>query len=219
MRNTPAVEDCPAGSTVQIGGQRLSILRALVFERHGVPTRLLKTELGDVESVPSEISRLRHSIGDVPKNIIRTEQIRGEPGYRLYLREGDEVDAFLFEDAAQQYGLNDGDFDKLPVGYGSNVETVREACELFSVNPGWPESKIDAVRTAEQIYDGYLWKLQLATGYGYIRRWLDQGVEVDATTGIAFLKRLVTGEATPERGLEDTHPGRGKPRELEGSAS
>lgn len=198
MRNAAVIEDCPAGGTLTVSGQRLAILRALVFERRGVPARLLKAELGGADSVPSEISRLREAIGDRSRAIIRTEQIRDESGYRLYLRAEDTVDTFVFENAAREYGLNDGDFDKLPADYGNNVEEIRAACELMSVNPGWSESKIDAVRTAEQVFDGYLWSLQLATGYAYIRRWLDRGVEVDVTTGVAFLKRLVVGEATPD---------------------
>jgi hypothetical protein len=154
--------------------------------------------MGGADSVPSEISRLRKSIGDSASRIIRTEPVWGEQGYRLHLGESDVVDAFEFEKAAQEHGLNDGDFEKLPAGYGSNVEIVREKCELMLANPGWPESKIDTVRTAYDIYEGYRWSLELATGYGYIRRWLDHGVEVDVTTGIAFLKRFVVGEATPD---------------------
>lgn len=198
MRNAPNVEGGPAGGTVLISGQRLCVLRSLVLEPRGVPARLLKAELGGVKSVASEVLRLRDAIGDKAKSIIHTESIRGEPGYRLCLLDTDVVDAFLFEKAAQEYGLNDGDFEKLPVGYGSNVEAVREACELMSANPGRPESHINAVRNADQVYDRYLWNLQLATAYGYIRRWLDGGVELDVTTGIAYLKRLVVGEGTPD---------------------
>src|SRR5207253_1283875 len=84
-----------------------------------------------------------------------------ETGYRLYLRDGDTVDAFEFEQAAQEHGLSDGDFDKLPAGYGANVETVRALCELMAANPGWPDSQIDAVRTTADIYDGYQWRLLL----------------------------------------------------------
>jgi hypothetical protein len=197
MRSMPAVEETPAGGTVTVSGQRLAVLRALVLEQRGVPLRLLKAELG-VESVASEVSRLRESIGDDAKSIIRTQSMQGETGYRLHLRDGDTVDAFEFEQAAQEHGLSDGDFDKLPAGYGANVETVRALCELMAANPGWPDSQIDAVRAAAGIYDDYQWRLQLATAYGYIRRWVDRGTDIDVTTGVAFLKRLVAGEATSD---------------------
>src|ERR1700751_2811116 len=103
MRSMPTVEETLAGGTVAVSGQRLAVLRALVLEQRGVPLRLLKAELG-VEAVPSEISRLRELIGDNAKSVIRTESMQGETGYRLCLRDGDTVDAFEFEQAAQEHG-------------------------------------------------------------------------------------------------------------------
>jgi DNA-binding winged helix-turn-helix (wHTH) protein len=203
MRPTPTVEG-PNGERIAISGQGARILRALHFEPYGLSTRRLQHELGRngksvaPSTVAAEIGRLRAKLGDqAHKQLIKTLPLEDEQGYRLE-RQGVEVDADVFEQAAKQFTYGHTDFDRVPPGDGKDVDQARHALDLMVVNPGWMESTIEAVSTAYSRFERAQRALELAVAFRYARRYLDEGLPADATDAVAVLKRLALRSSEDE---------------------
>lgn len=200
MHRTATAQADPDSPAVDITGQGWVLLRALVFQRAGVPTRLLADELRSgtkgykPSSIPSEIKRLRAKLGSELIQSIKLHSDGGdeENGYALSLGPGDEVDLDEFERLAQALGTEHLVFDDVPPGAGDDVEEKRDAYGLMTVNPGLQDSCITAVSSGYWRLQDYKNRLALATGFGYVRRWLDGGRIVDATNGLSFLRNFAS---------------------------
>jgi DNA-binding SARP family transcriptional activator len=137
MQGTPAYRPDEAPAEEAIAGQEGTLLRLLILRRgqpltkEDIARHLTRSGKHSVEpsSVPGYVGRLRARIGQ--------DRIRSTAGYTSGI-DGADVDAFVFENAIKQYGVNEvTDVDEAD-GLSASYEDLLDLHAMWKANPALP---------------------------------------------------------------------------------